>query len=142
MSMNPKADLGAHVSIPIPSTNPAAQAAGTVNGTGIDRTAHDNPMSAVLYGACGAASGTPTTQAYDVKLQDSADNSTFADITGAAITQIVADSGEGFVDVNLTTARRYIRVVRVVAFTGGSTPALPVGECLILGGGHTLAQAL
>lgn len=141
MGLYPVQDIGAHVvyeSNPKP-TNDAGS--GAVNGTGIDLTTIGNPKSCVLYAAGGAASGTPTTQTLDAKLQDSADNSTFADLSGAAITQITADSTEGIVDVNLSSARRYVRVVRTVAFTGGTSPAWPVDSGIVFGGSDTIPQS-
>lgn len=142
---NPK-DVGHQLkcSVGIVATN---EAAGTINGTGVDRMAQGSREgfdSCVLFGQCGAASGTPTTQAVDFKLQDSADNSSFADLSAAvqlesgtsSLTQQVADSGSQQLNINLRPCRRYIRAVCTVAFTGGSTPKIPVSATLILGGSH------
>lgn len=49
----------------------------------------------------------------DAKIQDSADNSTFADVSGLAITQITA-SGEATLDVRTRQLRRYARLVVTV----------------------------
>lgn len=58
-----------------------------------------------------------------VKLQDSADNASFADITSAAFTQItsVTPSWQRIAISNAATVRRYVRVVTVT--TGGFTSA-------------------
>lgn len=45
-----------------------------------------------------------------VKFQDSADNSTFADITGATATFTVSNSTAQVITVNTATIRRYVRV--------------------------------
>lgn len=127
-------DVGALVKV-LKGTPPADASAGTVNGAAIDRNAYGRALSAVLHHCCGAASGTPSTQTVDTKLQDSADGSTgWADIADAAAAQLTADSTEAEVSVNLETAKRYIRVVQVVAFTGGTTPAIEVASTVVLGG--------
>lgn len=55
-----------------------------------------------------------------VKLQDSADNITFADIVGAAFTQVTANTPAGQrLAVTAVTVRRYVRAVTVT--TGGFT---------------------
>lgn len=64
------------------------------------------------YLQCTAFSGTDCT----IKLQDSADNSTFADITGAAFTQLSAGNPAPFAEriqsaSPTATVRRYVRVV-------------------------------
>jgi hypothetical protein len=121
----------------IKGINPANAAAGTTNGAAIDRAGVQGKnffQSCVLKGACGAATGAPTTQSVNQKLQDSADGSTgWADIAGAAIAALVADNTEAQVDVDLSGAKRFIRVVSLVAFTGGTSPAIPVSAEVILG---------
>jgi hypothetical protein len=122
---------------------PAASAAGTVNGAGIDRmavTSGEGYLACVLKAHTGAATGAPTTQTLDVKLQDSADNSSFADYkpdgtTVAAVPQITAVNSENHVNVDLRNARRYIRAVAVTAFTGGTSPTLASAVDVILCGG-------
>lgn len=129
-------DIGGEVKA-IKAINPVDQAAGTVNGSAINRQGF---LSAVLHCAAGAASGAPTAQTVDAKLQDSADGSTgWADITGAAITQLTADNSEAQVDVDLGTAKKFIRAVVDVGFTGGTSPSIPVAATVILGGADTLA---
>jgi hypothetical protein len=114
---------------------PADYTAGATNGTGIDRTGY---LSCTIFAQTGVASGSPSAQTVNVKLQDSADNSTFADVTGQALTEISADSTTGQLDVDLGTLKQYIRLVSTVAFTGGSTPAWDVAASVILGGSDTL----
>jgi hypothetical protein len=117
--------------------NPGNFSAGTTNGPAIDRAGAGGKnlhLSCVLKGACGAASGGPSSQSVNQKLQDSADGSTgWADIAGAAIAALVADNTEAQVDVDLSGAKRFIRVVSVVAFTGGTSPAIPSSAEVILG---------
>ncbi len=106
----------------------------TTNGSGVDRTGYEH-MVAILD--IGGVSGTPT---FDVKVQDSADNSAFADyvpeITGiqnaagttAAFPQKTAN-GISHLDVDLRGARKYIRAVITV---GGGTPSGDLAVCALL----------
>ena len=127
-------DIGAFVD---PRANPVpASGAGAVNGAAIDR---QDFHSCVLLATTGAASGGPTTQTLDAKIQDSADGSTgWADVTGAATTQLTADNTETSIDFDLHATRRYIRVVQTIAFTGGASPAWPCATVLVLGGDRIL----
>jgi hypothetical protein len=86
--------------------------------------------------------GTPTSFTYDAKLEDSADGSTgWAALVGAAITQIVAASTAGYKDVDLSSAKRYIRAVDVIAFVGGTSPKLNAAVAVVLGGADVLPAA-
>jgi len=128
-------DIGSYIKA-LAGFSPQAAAAGTINGAAIDRAGF---QSAVLHGRTGAVTGTPTAQTYDLKLQESADGSTgWTDIAGAAIAQIAAANTEAEVNVNLAGAKRYIRVVGTVTFTGGTTPTLQVASTLVLGGASKL----
>lgn len=114
------------------SVRPQSASAGTVNGVSVDRK---NFMSCLLCAFSGAASGSPSAQTVDLKLQESADGSTgWTDIAGASVTQITADDGEAKTEVDLSGAERYIRAVAEVAFTGGTSPAVPVAGVITLGG--------
>jgi hypothetical protein len=123
-------------------TVPAAPVAGTRNGSAINRRQSGAiAQGCTLFASSGAATGTPTTQTLDAKIQDSADGSTgWADYippdqtTVAAITQITAVNSSAEVDVNLSGAKAYIRVVETLAFTGGSTPTLGVQTAVVLVG--------
>jgi hypothetical protein len=121
----------------VTSVNPANQAAGTINGAAIDRAGQGGKNfseSCVLKVSNGAASGAPTSRSVDGKLQDSPDGSTgWADIPGAAVSQITADNTDAQVDVDLSGAKRFIRSVVTVAFVGGTSPATPVAAEVVLG---------
>ena len=81
----------------------------------------------------------PTAQTVDAKLQESDDGATgWTDIAGAAIATLTADETAGGVDVNLSGAKAFVRVVATVGFTAGTTPAIPVAASLILGGADEL----
>lgn len=64
------------------AVNPQSGAAGTYDTPGVDMKLFDRALFTILAGALGASA------TVDAKLQGSADNSTFADITGKTITQM------------------------------------------------------
>lgn len=88
----------------------------TANGTGVDVTDYEGMAEVMLD----SAAGTGTSPTQDVKLQDSADNSTFADITGATFTQVTTTASQQKISVDLSKARRYVRAVTTI---GGTTPS-------------------
>jgi len=132
MNVAQQRDIGSWVK-PVVGVVPAAYGASTTNGSTIDR---DGYLSAVLFVKTGAVTGGPSTIGVDVKLQESeTGTSNWADITGAAITQIGAANSNARVDVSLGGARRYLRVVSVVDFGGtGTSPTIGVDATVILGG--------
>ena len=93
----------------------------TGNGTGVDLLGYEGEI-AVILSAKNTAGVTPT---LDVKLQDSADNSTFTDISGAAFTQ-VTDAGTSAavsekIVIKSDQVKRYVRAVKTIG--GTSSPA-------------------
>lgn len=94
---------------------PAAQTA-TGNGTGVDLQQYEGLVAIVLN----SAAGTGTTPTLDVKIQDSADNSSFADVAGAAFAQVTNAASTQKITINAESVRRYIRIVRTI---GGTTPS-------------------
>jgi hypothetical protein len=133
-----KSDVGALVGVRW-SNEPDELAAGAANGAAVDRHALGLPLSVVLAVRVGDIEGAPSAQTIDAKIQDSADGSTgWADITGAAITQITAANTAAFKDVDLTSARRHVRTVVTVGFTGGASPNAAVAAALVFGPGNAL----
>lgn len=118
----------------------AAKSAGTVNGAAIDRKPVGLPGfdSCKLIVATGAESGSPTARSSTCTIQDSDNGSTgwanYVPPNGAASVAVTAASSIGEVNVDLSSARRFIRVVEVVAFTGGTTPTLLTNAIVVLGG--------
>lgn len=98
---------------------PAARTA-SANGTGVDLVDYEGTMKAILDSGAGGSGAT-----MDVKLQDSADNSSFADITGATFTQVgnAASAGQK-IDVDVSTVRRYVRAVVTIAGTASFASCL------------------
>lgn len=83
------------------------------NGTSID-TAASASFGAQAYLQAFAFTGTDVT----VKVQDSADNVSFADVAGLSFTQLTAGrTAERIAISNVSTVRRYLRAVTVT--TGG-----------------------
>lgn len=108
------------------SQRPAALTA-TTNGTGVDTLGY---TSAMVVLEVGAVSGTSPT--LDVKVQESADNSTFTDVTGATFTQVTAANNSQVLRVDgLGTARK--RYLRAVATIGGTSPSFTLAAEILLG---------
>lgn len=111
---------------------PTAPAAGTVNGTGLEvhqlTGGGQNYLSGRLHAKTGLDTGTPTTRQVIFTIQDSADNSAFANLLDAAgnaqTITITAVSTQSSIAIDLARARRYVRVTAVTSFTGGTSPTL------------------
>ena len=112
---------------------PAAQVAGAVNGIIIDRFGFQD---AVVHLGLGATSSTPSAQGVALKIQtgDVLAGTDMADVTGATIAALAADSLQAELDIDLSGYKRYIRAVVTTTFTGGTTPAIPVAVTVALGG--------
>lgn len=85
----------------------AQSAAASFNGTGVDLLAYEGPIVIVQNG--GAGTGT-----LDGKIQDSADNVTFADIAGATFAQKGTGAATASLVIQSKQVRRYIRYVGTV----------------------------
>lgn len=124
-----------------PSVRPDEYAA-TVNGVSVDRLGSSGKMlalSGVLVADAGDVEGAPTSFTVDVKLQDSADDSVFADIPASAggpiaVVQITAANTHKVVKFSAKPLRRYLRAVATIAFVGGTTPNVALACPLVLGG--------
>jgi hypothetical protein len=84
----------------------------------------------------GAATGTPTSYTVDAKVTECATSGgTYADVSGAVITQITADSKVVTIRVEgLGTSRlRYFKVVVTPALAGGTSPKALIGSVCCLG---------
>lgn len=87
------------------------------NGTGVDFTtaafAGSSTFGAQLYLQVMAFTGTSVT----ISVEDSADNVTFAALTGAAFTAVTGITHERIQTARNATVRRYLRVVTAGTFT-------------------------
>lgn len=130
-------DIGAEIKV-VWGLSPLDNSAGTRNGSAIDRAVANGALynSCVVAGRAGAASGTPTSFTVIYKLQDSADGSTGWADYGSANATITADNGDAEGDFNLSSAKRYIRVVETVAFVDGTTPKVECAAVVVLAGAN------
>jgi len=94
---------------------PAARTT-TANGTGVDVTDYEGVATVLLT----SAAGTGTTPTLDVKLADSADNSTWADIPGATFAQVTTAASEQLLAFDVQAARKFVRAQCTIA---GTTPS-------------------
>lgn len=76
-------------------------------GSGVDLIDYDSPV--VIVQDHGVSTGT-----LDGKIQDSADNSSFADVSGATFTQETTTAGIQRLVLNPKSVRRYIKYVGTV----------------------------
>jgi len=96
--------------------HPTAARTSTGQTSGIDLKNYDGDVVFLLD----SAAGTGTSPTLDVTIEDSADNSSFAAISGAAFTQVVDAASAQKLVVNKDSARRYVRIKYTV---GGTTPS-------------------
>ena len=89
----------------------------TVNadGAGVDLQDYQGVLKVILNSGAGGG----TTPTLDAKIQDSADNSAFADIPGKVFTQVTGVASIQFLGIDTRAVRRYIRVALTI---GGTSP--------------------
>jgi hypothetical protein len=116
---------------------PTNSAAAVTKGDAIDRI---DAQSGVLVLQTGAKSGAPDSFTADCKLQhsDTTTDGDFSDFqideTTVAVDQIITENETHSVNVDLSSAKRYIRAVATVAFVAGTSPKLVVAAPIVLGG--------
>lgn len=113
----------------------------TLTGSGVDLQSYDGYAQVILQSSAATAGTTPT---LNVKLQDSADNSTdWTDITGAVFAEVddTPDSTQ-MIQVNVSAVRRYVRVVGTIA--GTDTPTFGFGVAMVArrASGRNASQAV
>ena len=107
-----------------------------VNGLAVDTFGFN---SGVVTVGVGAATGTPTSYTVAGKVQESADGSTnWADVPNTLPNQlftIAADNTSAQIQIEGlgTSRKRYLRVVVTPAFTGGTSPTVPITSVFGLG---------
>ena len=100
----------------------------SANGTGFDlQGSNDAEGEAIVI--LDSEAGTGTSPTLDVKLQESANNSDWSDISGATFTQ-VTDAAAAFekISINTNDVRRYVRAVGTL---GGTSPVFVYGVTLV-----------
>lgn len=98
------------------------------NGTGVDTLGYGSAMLVVQAGDIDLAS---TDETYAINLEESADNSTFAAVSGFSLS-VTADNQTKTLRIEgLGTSRQ--RYLRAVLDVGGTTPSIPASAVFLLG---------
>lgn len=127
--MQPGYDLKSHHEVKMSNKESALSGTTAANGTGIDCSDYSGPVHAMFH--VEDASGSPTTQSYVCKLQESdAVGGTYTDCINQRTVTLTADNTGGIAKADRTKA--FVRGVMTPAFTGGSSPA-NVGHSAIMG---------
>tara|TARA_B100000212_G_scaffold107915_1_gene80210 strand:- start:936 stop:1316 length:381 start_codon:yes stop_codon:yes gene_type:complete len=87
----------------------------TGNGSSVDFKGYEGDILFILDSAAGGGSS-PT---LDVTIEDSADNSTFGALSGAAFSQVTGTASVQKLSISADECKRYIRVKYTI---GGSSP--------------------
>ena len=82
------------------------------NGAGADLQGYQGVLKVILSSGDGGGTG-PT---LDAKIQDSADNSTFTDVSGKVFTQVTSASIQSLA-IDTRAVKRYIRAVLTITGT-------------------------
>ena len=142
--MNPdRTNIGYRYKADHQALAPAQQAEGSRNGASFDVSKYG---SGTLVVNVGAVAGTPTATSITYTLETSPNGTNgwapLKNVDGASVTLTFTDGGackERDFDLQYTPQdHRYLRVVEVVDFTGGTTPSVVAGATLVLGGGQRL----
>ena len=83
------------------------------DGVGVDLQGYQGALKVILNS--GAGGGTSPT--LDIKIQDSADNSVFADVSGKVFTQVTGVASIQSLAIDTRAVRRYIRAALTITGT-------------------------
>jgi hypothetical protein len=97
---------------------PAASRNTTLTGTGVDLQLYEGRAELILTSSAATAGTNPT---LTVKVQDSANNSDFDDVSGLVFTVVTNAASVQSMAINKPALRRYIRVVGTLG--GTDSPA-------------------
>ena len=106
------------------SVSAIAARTSTVTATGVDVRGYKGGL--IVEQLVGTVSG--TTPTLDGKLQQSSDNSTWSDISGATFTQVTASDSFQKIGIDVRQTGGYIRYVGTIA---GTTPSFTMGVVLL-----------
>jgi hypothetical protein len=99
------------------------------NGAGVDMGGGVGNVVGLFL--TGDNTGSPTSVALAYKLQESDDNSTFTDISGATASLAASASANNSVATYIVTgkrSKRYVRAVATPTFVGGTSPTQPIAS--------------
>ena len=97
--------------------HPTATRTATGQTSGIDVRDYDGDLVFVLDTTGGGSGSSPT---LDVTIEDSADNSSFSALSGAAFTQVTGTASAQTLEVSADNCKRYVRIKYTI---GGSSPS-------------------
>lgn len=123
-----------------PTLDPESRTA-AANGKGVDRLGYERALALIHLGAHDRTTGNETVT---FTVEESADNSSFAAISGAttgAIGNVVPDTDSGnvyMIDIDLSDPAR-LRYIRVASAVAGTTPIDLCSAVFLLSGGRTKA---
>jgi hypothetical protein len=102
----------------------AVTATSGATATGVDVSTYEGPLMFVQV--VGAVSG--TTPTLNGKIQDSANNSNWADVSGATFTEVTESTNMQTVIVDKRAVRQYVRYIGTVA--AGANPSFTMAVVL------------
>ena len=104
----------------------------SANGTGFDLEGSNGAEGEAIVILASDAASAGTSPTLDVKLQESSDDSTYTDISGATFTQ-VTDAAQALekISINTNDVKRYLRAVGTIG--GTSSPAFTYSVALVYG---------
>jgi|TARA_R100001163_G_scaffold45445_1_gene34174 hypothetical protein len=103
----------------------------SANGTGFDLEGSNGAEGEAIIILSSDAASAGSSPTLDVKLQESADNSSFSDISGATFTQVTDAASSQKISINTNDVKRYLRAVGTIG--GTSSPAFTYAVELIYG---------
>ena len=104
----------------------------SANGTGFDLEGSNGAEGEAIIILASDAASAGSSPTLDVKLQESSDDSTYTDISGATFTQ-VTDAAQALekISINTNDVERYLRAVGTIG--GTSSPAFTYSVALVYG---------
>ena len=103
----------------------------SANGTGFDLEGSNGAEGEAIIILSSDAASAGTDPTLDVKLQESSDDSTYTDISGATFTQVTNAASSQKISINTNDVKRYLRAVGTIG--GTSSPAFTYAVELIYG---------
>lgn len=116
---------------------PASRAAGTAQSAAVNRVDYSEAIVALL---AGAASGSPTAINVSVDVQHSDDGTAWSNLA-TNVASVTAANSTAYAGVDLSGAKKFVRAVVNVSFTGGTSPEIECACAVILGGTRKIPAA-
>ena len=97
--------------------HPTAARTATGQTSGIDLRDYDGSVVFLLDSAAGAG----TSPTLDVTIEESADNSSFSALSGAAFTQVTGTASAQKLSIDKDNAKRYVRIKYTIGGSSGQS---------------------